>query len=429
MKTLMCGIRKRRSGFNPVRPSLVHRLQGETQTPGVLSTWSAAVGANESAGVAPSAIAGAWNSKNVVQFVAANGQYLTEAGSTYLNGATAATVALMIEPSYGYNCVWYERGAGGLRVQTYYSVHYFTPVAGGAYAYLTTGVTAVAPMVVIWVYNGLGATNADKVKCYIDGIERPLTFSGTIPSSLTLAAGTKVGGNPTATAYGDGGMAELLVYEEAFDAPTVAQLTAYLVDNSLPDLVVCSGDSLTAGSGGTPWPTQLYAGSGGRPAGRYVVKVATNGWTIPDVVAAAPTYIFPLASERYWKRCILFLAIGTNDVGTYGGSVEAALAALESLIDDARAAGFLVVGSTWLNRDDVNLIIGSPAFVIAQAAWKAGLLDLVARGKLVAVSDLQARPNLLDPSNLVFFNPDRLHLQTLGYGEMAMGADETLDTF
>jgi lysophospholipase L1-like esterase len=423
------GTRKGGSGrFDPASvPSLVHRLRGEGQTAGSLTTWTAAVGASESGGVPPTAVAGAWNGKTVVQFVASNGQYLTEAGSTYLNGATACTVALMVEPSYGYNSVWYERGTGGLRVQTYYSVHYFTPVAGGAYAYLTTGVTAVAPMAVIWVYNGLGATNADRVKCYIDGIERALTFSGTIPSSLTLAAGTRVGGNPTAPAYGDGPLADLLVFSEAFDSTAVAQLTAYLVDQSIPDLVVGVGDSLTAGSGGTPWATQLYAGSGGRPAGRYVTKVATNGWVIADVVAAGPGSIFPLASARYWKRKILVLAIGTNDVGTYGGSVATALAAVESFIDDARAAGFIVVGSTWLNRDDVNLAITSGEFVIAQAAWKTGLQTLLAAGKLVAIADLQARTNLQDPTNTTYFNADKLHLTTTGYGEMAAGVGAALD--
>lgn len=39
------------------------------------------------------------------------------------------------------------------------------------------------------VYNGAGATNADKVKLYINGESKALTFTGTIPSSITTISG------------------------------------------------------------------------------------------------------------------------------------------------------------------------------------------------------------------------------------------------
>lgn len=41
---------------------------------------------------------------------------------------------------------------------------------------------------IIWTYDGSGATNADKLKIYIDGVNKTLTFSGTIASALTSNA-------------------------------------------------------------------------------------------------------------------------------------------------------------------------------------------------------------------------------------------------
>ncbi len=43
------------------------------------------------------------------------------------------------------------------------------------------------PHFMTWVYDGAGATNAAKVKFYLDGVARTLSFSGTIPTALADA--------------------------------------------------------------------------------------------------------------------------------------------------------------------------------------------------------------------------------------------------
>jgi len=55
------------------------------------------------------------------------------------------------------------------------------------YAYTTNDVFVLRQWSYIGVvYNGNGSTNSDKLKVYIDGVEKSLTFSGTLPSSIPI---------------------------------------------------------------------------------------------------------------------------------------------------------------------------------------------------------------------------------------------------
>jgi lysophospholipase L1-like esterase len=403
------------AGFSPTDLALVHRLRGEGQTAGSLTTWTALVGASETGGVAPTAVAGVANGKTAVRFAAASSQYLTETASTYLSGASACTVAIMFRPSAAGNSVWFERGAGGLRVQTYTSRFYFTPAAGGSY--FNTGILldGVVPQSLILTYDGATVT------CYVDGVAKSLTPSGAVPATLgTFAAGTKVGGTPVGPAYGDGDIYDVMVFSEAYDATVVGQLADYLRDTYLPHVAVCAGDSLTYGAPTGPsisYPTVLRATAAQIAEGWDTKQVATSGWTIADVAGAMST-ILAYGDNHRGKKAVV-LSVGTNDVGTAGTAVATALAAYEALADTAIAAGFQVVGCTLINRDDVYLAISSAAFVIAQAAWKAGLEDMLARGKLAAIADIGAVTELLDPTNGTYFQADKLHLQAAGYAKMA----------
>jgi lysophospholipase L1-like esterase len=400
------------AGFSPTDLALVHRLRGEGQTAGSLTTWTALVGASETGGVAPTAVAGVANGKTAVRFAAASSQYLTETASTYLSGASACTVAIMFRPSAAGNSVWFERGAGGLRVQTYTSRFYFTPAAGGSYFNTDVALDGVVPQSLIWTYDGTA------VKCYVDGVAKTVTASGAVPATLgTLAAGTKVG---APAGYPDGDEFEVLVFSEAYDATTVGQLADYLRDTYLPHVAVCAGDSLTYGAPTGPsisYPTVLRATAAQIAEGWDTKQVATSGWTIADVAGAMST-ILAYGDNHRGKKAVV-LSVGTNDVGTAGTAVATALAAYEALADTAIAAGFQVVGCTLINRDDVYLAISSAAFVIAQAAWKAGLEDMLARGKLAAIADIGAVTELLDPTNGTYFQADKLHLQAAGYAKMA----------
>jgi lysophospholipase L1-like esterase len=318
----------------------------------------------------------------------------------------------MFRPSAAGNSVWFERGAGGLRVQTYTSRFYFTPAAGGSYFNTDVALDGVVPQSLIWTYDGTA------VKCYVDGVAKTVTASGAVPATLgTLAAGTKVG---APAGYPDGDEFEVLVFSEAYDATTVGQLADYLRDTYLPHVAVCAGDSLTYGAPTGPsisYPTVLRATAAQIAEGWDTKQVATSGWTIADVAGAMST-ILAYGDDHRGKKAVV-LSVGTNDVGTAGTAVATALAAYEALADTAIAGGFQVVGCTLINRDDVYLAISSAAFVVAQAAWKAGLEDMLARGKLAAIADIGAVTELLDPTNGTYFQADKLHLQAAGYAKMA----------
>ena len=56
--------------------------------------------------------------------------------------------------------------------------------ANTEYAEVTDGVPATKYCVITWIYDGTQNTNATKLKCYINGVQQTLTFTGTIPSSM-----------------------------------------------------------------------------------------------------------------------------------------------------------------------------------------------------------------------------------------------------
>jgi hypothetical protein len=70
---------------------------------------------------------------------------------------------------------------------------------------------------VVWRYNGAGGANADRLKCYVNNVEKALTFTGTIPAALTSATATvkvaRFGGS--LTRYWNGRIAEVVIYDHA----------------------------------------------------------------------------------------------------------------------------------------------------------------------------------------------------------------------
>lgn len=58
---------------------------------------------------------------------------------------------------------------------------------------------------VVWIYNGAGSGDADKIKCYVDGVDQSLTMTGTIPASLPAAtAELQIGRLNTLNRYWNG---------------------------------------------------------------------------------------------------------------------------------------------------------------------------------------------------------------------------------
>ncbi len=407
--------------------SIVERLRGGANEPGDIITWPADVGQDVSVGLSPTAVAGAYNGKTTVRFNTATNTHLTEGTSTYLNGATACTISMLVKTTSN-SSLWFQRGAGGLRIQSASGVWYCTIIGGGTYGYTPTVATDV-PQTIIWVYDGAGATDLDRLKCYVDGVEVALSFSGTIPSALSLSAGSYVGGFPGAT-FAEGDLVELVIFDQAYGPTQVAQIHSYYADTYLLARVVVGGDSLTYGSPGGPgtsWTRQFSDGARGLAAGRDVRTVAVGGWLISDLAAAAPTQVFPLAAPYAWKKYFV-AAIGSNNLASVQ-SVAAALVEYDALVADARAAGYQVIGMTVLPRQDAAMLAvqSQASFDAKRAAWKTAMLARVASGALVALCDIAAVSGLDDPTNYAWYVADLVHLTPDGYGLYATAFAATID--
>jgi hypothetical protein len=85
-------------------------------------------------------------------------------------------------------------------------------------------------------YDGGGVTNADKLKCYVDGSAETLTFTGTIPTSTyTTSGGTGIGYR---TYYTDGYIDEVAVFDYTLNG---TQITSIYNSGTPTDLDNTSG--------------------------------------------------------------------------------------------------------------------------------------------------------------------------------------------
>lgn len=191
--------------------------------------------AQASASNQPEYVAGAGpNGRDVVRFTKANSHYLGHASFNALNGATKATfiwVAKFDGPLGGatdaYNHVLVNRGGQPAGLQGFNNEIYgYAAGKSGKKAF-----TSTANKVFRIVFDGAGATDADRLKLYINDVQQTgLTFSGTVPASISSSAGMEIG-RPWAYAgaYFDGDVAEMLmVGGSALKPGDDATLDAYL---------------------------------------------------------------------------------------------------------------------------------------------------------------------------------------------------------
>jgi hypothetical protein len=424
--SIQCVKRKITSGFNINSLSIIHRLRGEGQTPGSLSTWTATIGTDEVAGTAQLATADAWNGKGIVTTTSG---FLSESTSAYLNNASAFTIAAVYRSTISTNSLWYRRTALNIILQSYLGNHYFT-VGSGVYSYTASISTNDCIDRVIWVYDGSLSGNTNRLKCYINGVAQTLSFSGSIPAALpSMANGSKLFDT---TYYPNGDISDLIISDQALDSTTITNLDKYLADTYMPDLVFGGGDSITYGypTGlSASWTTQLRNSSDGLVAGRDVRNCSTTGWKIADLASASTTQVFPFGAA-YHRKKIFISAIGTNNIGSTSQSVASALVELDAYFANLISAGFSIVATTMLPRQDTTALTanGTQAAVNAKIAeWNAALYDRVGT-TVLAVCDLTTVPELTDPTNTLYFQADLAHLTTLGETKFYLKVAETLNS-
>ncbi len=74
------------------------------------------------------------------------------------------------------------------------------------------------------VYDGAGSENSDKIKLYLDGIEKTLSFTGTIPTAFPESSeGLEIGGDTDLATYTNGKIDEVKIYPYARTAGQIKQ--------------------------------------------------------------------------------------------------------------------------------------------------------------------------------------------------------------
>lgn len=176
-----------------------------------------------------------------------------------------------------------------------------------------------------------------------------------------------------------------------------------------PLYLVCEGDSLTVGfDSGTNYPiylAQLYTDNR---------MVSIQNWglpgdTIANMLGEAATQIDPEYDARKGRNFLCVWA-GTNDMGSGTSDVTTTYNNYVTYCAARRAAGFKVLSFTIINRADTHNALwdtGQPIFnSTIRANWQSYADALI---------DVQAQTNLQDPTNLTYFQSDKIHLTGAGY--------------
>jgi lysophospholipase L1-like esterase len=172
-------------------------------------------------------------------------------------------------------------------------------------------------------------------------------------------------------------------------------------------LIVCVGDSLTGGTGGTPYPTQLLAGYAANEWD--VVNVGVAGRTVADMVSAFAADVSAYANALRPEQAAVMWG-GTNDVNA-GESAATVEARIDSWCALARAEGLSIILGTIIARSDFDA--GEVTIQGTLNTWLRGAgpdCDGVADFQANAAFDDQA-----DTANATYYS-DGIHLTTTGYG-------------
>lgn len=189
-----------------------------------------------------------------------------------------------------------------------------------------------------------------------------------------------------------------------------------------PIYIVAEGDSLTAGYDSVAnYPKYLIASYIDNRMVSFQ-NWGTPGETVVTMAGEAATQIDPEYDARKGKNVLCFWA-GTNDMS--GGSADGptTYANYVSYCQARQAVGFTVIAFTVMNRGDAvqpTFTSGQPIFnADVRASWRTFASALV---------DVQAQPNLQDPTNTTYFQADKIHLTATGFAIVAALIKAQLDS-
>jgi lysophospholipase L1-like esterase len=250
-----------------------------------------------------------------------------------------------------------------------------------------------------------------------NGIEGSIPLTGNLTLSGALAIGDLTGGG-----FGwSQRVGELFAANRAVTASEAARSESYLYGRTgvarATKVVAFDGNSLVRGTGSTneqglpPQVCDLLGSAWVAPnlgiPSQTTAQLATDAATRTDPMFAA--------NASAAKRVLVFWE-GTNSL-FFGASAATAIADLKSYCQARRAAGWYVVTSTVLPRQDVG-VPGS--FEADRATVNAEIRNGANLGVYWdAVADVAASASLTNPADGVNFAGDKVHLTNTGYGVAA----------
>lgn len=163
---------------------------------------------------------------NGAYFQGGSSEYLSHAGDALLRPSTDFTLSMWVRldstsgtyrvfaHNQGFFVSFGRRGTGTIEL-------YNTNDAVGAY---TGNVSGTAYQHVVIAYDGGGATDADKVKIYRNGVSQSLTFDAAFASSITYSGVLNIGRWNVFGGYFDGGLDEVGYWSDTKGSSDVTTL-------------------------------------------------------------------------------------------------------------------------------------------------------------------------------------------------------------
>lgn len=171
-------------------------------------------------------------------------------------------------------------------------------------------------------------------------------------------------------------------------------------------VVICDGDSLTAGDGLTFVQSYSYQLADTLGRDNYdVYNLGVGGQTVVDMLADQSTQVLP--HYGVWSNHTVVIWGGTNDLSS-GATAAATFAVLQSYVTALLAAGFRVKVLTMVKRGTGGAL--ETKRVDYNALINASGWDVI---------DVGARAEFSDVTNTTYYQANQTHLTTAGYAIVA----------
>jgi lysophospholipase L1-like esterase len=187
--------------------------------------------------------------------------------------------------------------------------------------------------------------------------------------------------------------------------------------------IICDGNSLTIGQGGTPYPTQLAGLAPFSTNGAAFSNIGVGGQTTPDMAADYDSQVVALYNAGKQNN-IYVCWEGINHL-YYNATTTQAYEAIRDLCLRARMTGFYVVVGTLTPRSNS----GTPADFETKRQEVNTLLRSNWRTFAGELADFAADARIGDAGDeldTTYYTSDKVHLNTTGYGVVAAIVKDTL---